>query len=64
MMHMQRQQHAMRSQWQQSLHDPQMFGSSMNDWNKGQQYRAASKPSPSLNHPPPHAAFGGYRPYM
>ncbi|CAF0993196.1 unnamed protein product [Rotaria sp. Silwood1] len=62
--HMHRQQ-ANRSQWQQSLHDQQGFQPSMNDWVKPHQYRGTSKLQPSLNHPPPpHASFGGYRPYM
>ncbi|CAF0792664.1 unnamed protein product [Rotaria sordida] len=63
--HMHRQQ-ANRSQWQQTLHDQQGFPTSMNDWGKPHQYRGTSKLPPSLNHPPPppHASFGGYRPYM
>jgi hypothetical protein len=63
--HMQRQQPSNRSQWQSPLHDQQCFQPSMNDWGKSQQYRGTSKPPQSLNHPPPpHASFGGYRPYM
>lgn len=62
--HMHRQQ-GNRSQWQQPLHDQQGFQSTMNDWGKQHQYRGTSKLPPSLNHPPPpHASFGGYRPYM
>ena len=62
----QQQQQAMRSQWQQSsLQDQQGFQPSINDWSKNQQYRGSSKPSSSLNHPPPsHTGFGGYRPFM
>ena len=62
----QQQQQSNRSQWQPSLHDQQNFQPSMNDWGKPQQYRGTAKPPSSLNHPPPppHASFGGYRPYM
>ena len=65
MQRQQQQQH--RSQWQPSLQDQQAFqGASMGDWGKSQQYRGPPKGPSSLNHPPPppHASFGGYRPYM
>jgi len=63
----QQQQQQQRSQWQQSLQDQQAFqGASMSDWGKPQQFRGPPKGPSSLNHPPPppHASFGGYRPYM
>ncbi len=65
LLHQMHRQQQNRSQWQQLLHDPQSFQPSMNDWGKQQQFRGASKLPTSLNHPPPpHASFGGYRPYM
>ncbi|CAF3666824.1 unnamed protein product [Rotaria socialis] len=65
LLHQMHRQQANRSQWQPSLHDQQGFQSSMNDWGKPHQYRGTSKLPASLNHPPPpHASFGGYRPYM
>lgn len=63
---MQRHQHQ-RSHWQANIPDQQAFqGASMGDWGKPQQYRGPSKGPSSLNQPPPppHASFGGYRPYM